>query len=405
MEGGWRRLNVLVTRAKWQTILVTSLRSSELVGINPQNRGALALRNFIEYAERDCELPRPAASATQAETNDFEDAVQDALVQQGLAVDAQVGASKFRIDLAIRDRRDPHRYVMGIECDGATYHGSRTARDRDLLREQVLRRMGWRIHRVWSTEWFHDRDGAILSILESLEQAEAAPPEKLVEATDTQLPTDVQERHTEHLQRDSRTRQDQPAVDRRYAPGEPYKKFRAETKWRDPNLLLRPANVSKLADLITAIVAVEGPIHQRLVVERLKEAFGFDRISHDSTSAVNITKAIDLAISDNRLQKGRNGWFLQRKGVGPTCFRLPNDGVQRDIDLIAPEEIELAVLHLVEDQFGMQRDRLPQAAARSLGIRRLGADGGAHIHGIVDGLVERGVLRASGFQVYIRPSH
>jgi superfamily I DNA and/or RNA helicase len=75
MEGGWRRLNVLVTRAKWQTILVTSLRSQELHGVNPQNRGAVALKNFIEYAERSCELPYPPPRLTEEETNDFEDAV------------------------------------------------------------------------------------------------------------------------------------------------------------------------------------------------------------------------------------------------------------------------------------------------------------------------------------------
>ena len=405
MEGGWRRLNVLVTRAKWQTILVTSLRSTELTGINPQNRGAAALKNFIEYAERDCELPHLPASLTQAETNDFEDAVGEALIQLGLAVDAQVGASRYRIDLAVRDRRDTRRYVLGVECDGATYHSSRTARDRDLLREQVLRHMGWHIHRVWSTEWFHDRDGALLSILESLEQAEATPPERLVQAPPVARQTDAEEREAQLRQGDSQPRQDQAPAKRRYPPGQPYQKFRAESKWRDINLLLTPANVSKLAELVTAIVDVEGPIHQRVIVERLKEVFGIDRISRDSTTAANIAKAIDLATSDKRLRQGRNGWFLLRTGVALSHFRLPNDGVEREIDLIAPEEIELAVLYLVEDQFGMRRDKLPYVVARLLGIRQLRADGATLVHGIVDDLVERGVLRANGFQVYITPGH
>jgi very-short-patch-repair endonuclease len=182
MEGGWRRLNVLVTRAKWQTILVTSMKSHELAGVNPQNRGAVALKNFIEYAERDCELPPSPAIPTPAETNDFEDAVCQALRERGLQVDQQVGASKFRIDLAIRDRRDPCRYVLGVECDGRTYHSSRTARDRDLLRQEILEKMGWKIHRLWSTEWFYERDAAIQAILQSVERAEATPPEQLVEA-------------------------------------------------------------------------------------------------------------------------------------------------------------------------------------------------------------------------------
>jgi very-short-patch-repair endonuclease len=181
-EGGWRRLNVLVTRAKWQTILVTSMRAAELDGINPNNRGAMAPKNFIDYAEHSCELPPPPPALTFAETDDFEDTVRGALIEGGLSVDAQVGASKFRIDLAIRHRQDPSRYALGVECDGAGYHSSRTARDRDLLREQVLRQMKWRIHRVWSTEWFHNPEAAVSSILQSLELAEPVPPEQLVEA-------------------------------------------------------------------------------------------------------------------------------------------------------------------------------------------------------------------------------
>jgi len=80
-------------------------------------------------------------------------------------------------------------------------------------------------------------------------------------------------------------------------------------------------------------------------------------------------------MGDKRLQGGRKGWFLLRTGVAPSYFRLPNDGVERGLDLIALEEIERAILYLVEDQFGTQRDKLPYAVARSLGIRQLRADG------------------------------
>src|SRR5439155_283125 len=116
MGGGWRRLNVLVTRAKWQTILVTSIRSTELANVNPNNAGARALRDFIAYAERNGELPVEATTRTDGITNDFEDAVAEALRARGLTVDQQVGASGFRIDMAIRDHRDPNRYLLGVEC-------------------------------------------------------------------------------------------------------------------------------------------------------------------------------------------------------------------------------------------------------------------------------------------------
>jgi len=175
LEGGWRRLNVLVTRARWHTILVTSLRSQELAGVNPENRGAVALRNFIAYAAQDGTVPAEPAMVTGAETNDFEDAVAEALRERGFHVDPQVGASAYRIDLAVRDPRDPRRYLLGVECDGATYHSSRTARDRDLLRQEILSEHGWRLYRVWSTEWFRDRETALARVLRAVEQAREAP--------------------------------------------------------------------------------------------------------------------------------------------------------------------------------------------------------------------------------------
>jgi very-short-patch-repair endonuclease len=170
-DGGWRRLNVLVTRAKWECVLVSSIRAHDLGGINPNNRGAVSLRGFLEFAERDGTLPAEAPVLTNAGTNEFEEAVRAALVTRGFEVDMQVGASRYRIDLAIRDPRNPRRYLLAVECDGVTYHSSRTARDRDLLRQLVLQNMGWRIHRVWSTEWFHDPEQAVSSILKSIEQA------------------------------------------------------------------------------------------------------------------------------------------------------------------------------------------------------------------------------------------
>src|SRR5262249_18542808 len=148
--------------------------------------GAVSLRAFLEFAERNGELPSEPAVVTEGETNDFEDAVRAALLDRGFAVDAQVGASHYRIDLAVRDRRDATRYILGIECDGASYPSSRTARDRDLLRQQVLGGMNWRIHRVWSTEWFYERERAVDGILRSIEQAENWPAMESVRVPVTQ---------------------------------------------------------------------------------------------------------------------------------------------------------------------------------------------------------------------------
>lgn len=376
------------------------MRSSELAGINPNNRGALALKNFIDYAERACELPPPAAALTFAETNDFEDAVREALMERGLSVDAQVGASKFRIDLAIRHRQDPSRYALGVECDGAAYHSSRTARDRDLLREQVLRGMKWRIHRVWSTEWFHNPEAAISSILQSLEQAEAVPPEQLVEAPPLPCSDDSEDPDPEPQTANQLAAHAASTTVYRYPAGRPYQQFRAGCAL-DTDLLLKPANVLGLANLITLIVDREGPIHRALIIERLKETFGLHSIHRESTTAENIDRAIGVALAAGQLRRPRRDGFLFRGGADFTGYRTPGDGVERGIDMIAPEELEFAVLHLVEEQFGAQREKIPQAVARLVGVSRLNGEATTIISKVVDSLVERGTLRASGLQVYL----
>jgi very-short-patch-repair endonuclease len=391
-DGGWRRLNVLVTSAKWQTILVTSLRSQDLAGINPHNRGAISLRNFIEFAERLGELPSDVPVLVEAETNDFEDAVREMLVERGFSVDQQVGASRYRIDLAIRDRRDPFRYLLGIECDGATYHGSRTARDRDLLRQQVLHEMGWRLHRVWSTEWFHDRAHAIESLLKSIENAETLPAERVVHTSSSEAQRNP-EPDPPRTSTGERPRSDQ----RRYQVGTPYKRYQCSAT-RSKDYILQHTHNGILAASIAEIVRIEGPIHEDLLTERLKEMHGIERAG--SNVQANIRHAIQSARSKG-VERGSDQKFIRQAGVTLQSFRVPADGVRRPLESIPAEEIACAILYLIEDQFGMMRDQIPQAVSRLFGVERLRGDSADIIRNMTDRLIEQGRLRTSGPQVYV----
>jgi very-short-patch-repair endonuclease len=392
VEGGWRRLNVLVTRSKWECILVASLRSQDLAGVNPNNRGAVALRNFLQFAERNGELPAEAAVCTNAETNEFEEAVRAALVERGLTVDMQVGASRYRIDLAVRDPRDERRYLLGIECDGVTYHSARTARDRDLLRQLVLQRMGWRIHRVWSTEWFHDRDRAIAGILKSVEQAQqkpvehpvyappanpAPPPSKLSVAGDTCRTSEIQ---------------------RKYKPGIQYRLFQPRHHLLRDHILDAGYSAT-LVETICQLVGFEGPIHHDLLVDRLKELHGIARAG--SNVQANLERALREAEQNGRITRESRSPFYFVPGSDLESFRLPVDSIKRPIEEIAPKELALAVLYLVEDQFGIIEESLPGAVARLFGTDRLRAESAAIIESVIDDLVARSVLRRNGTQVHL----
>src|SRR5262249_364869 len=153
-QGGERRLNVAVTRARERMTVVSSLRAQNLDLSRTNAVGVRLLRAYLDYAERGPEgRPAPVTVASnRALKSPFEKEVHEELTRQSLQLHRQVGCSGFRIDLAVVDPRAPGRYLLGIECDGATYHSSATARDRDRLRQEVLEQLGWRICRIWSTD-------------------------------------------------------------------------------------------------------------------------------------------------------------------------------------------------------------------------------------------------------------
>lgn len=179
--GGERRLNVAITRAKYQVVLVSSIQAEELDLSGSRSSGARLLRAYLEYAERGPGTLgiQDTTLATEATAphfdSPFEEDVYNALAQRGMKLVTQVGCSGYRIDMAVRDPRWHERFILGIECDGATYHSSRTARDRDRLRQQRLEHMGWRIHRIWSRDWVRDRNHEIQKILDRLSEMSLAP--------------------------------------------------------------------------------------------------------------------------------------------------------------------------------------------------------------------------------------
>ncbi len=167
-EGGDRRLNVMITRARERMVVFASL-TSEDISLDTGKRGVRALKEFLQLAEKGY-MDVPSATSRPF-GSPFEEYVSEFLVSQGYEVESQVGMSGFFIDLAIRDPLDRNRYLCGIECDGAPYHSSRTARERDRLRQEILESRGWTIYRIWSTDWFRRRksqEAKLLSYLEAL---------------------------------------------------------------------------------------------------------------------------------------------------------------------------------------------------------------------------------------------
>lgn len=194
-DGGWRRLNVAVTRARQEMLLFTSFDASMIDLGRTSARAVRDLRHFVEFALRG---PKAIAAAVHGAMGSyespFEQFVADGLRRMGWETHPQIGVSRFRIDLGVVNPACPGDYLVGIECDGASYHSAATARDRDKIRAEILHGLGWRLLRVWSTEWWVNREGA----LGRLDQAIRAELEMWrARVADTKSETDIVPAETE----------------------------------------------------------------------------------------------------------------------------------------------------------------------------------------------------------------
>ena len=171
--GGERRLNVLITRARLRCEVFTNLRGDDIDLSKTSAVGVRAFKQFLSYAQNgrfEASLP----SGREADSP-FEIEVIETVRALGFEAVAQVGCAGYFLDMAVKDPHHAGRFVLGIECDGATYHSALSARDRDRLRAQVLEGMGWKLHRIWSTDWFHGRAAQTRKLKEAIENALREP--------------------------------------------------------------------------------------------------------------------------------------------------------------------------------------------------------------------------------------
>ena len=164
---GKRRLNVLFSRAKQQIVTFSSMTAADIRADEHANPGRYMLKCWLEYAATG--VLHVGETTGREPDSDFEVFVIDQLRSMGCSPVPQVGVAGFFIDIGVRHPDWPHGYIMGVECDGATYHSSRSARDRDRLREEVLRGLGWQLHRIWSTDWFNDPNKEARRLREAIE--------------------------------------------------------------------------------------------------------------------------------------------------------------------------------------------------------------------------------------------
>ncbi|WP_244479920.1 DUF3320 domain-containing protein [Methylobacterium sp. Leaf94] len=378
-DGGHRRLNVAITRARRELLVFASLRPEQIDLGRTRAQGVRDFKHFLEFADRGARALAEAFAPTGGDVESpFEAAVMAGLQARGWIVHTQIGVSGFRIDLGIVHPDAPGRYLAGVECDGATYHSSATARDRDRLREHVLSDLGWRIRRVWSTEWWTNAEGALAKLdqrlVEDLEadraRAAAASPidvavEPKVVEQDWDEPTAQPEVAPPVVEMLSEPANDPEPVtevvlQRLYADPalpvtSPAPRPEAEDdvqvyRIADLNDLGRPVEPGRFYDasyrptlsaMVDYVLSVEGPIYEELLIRRIARAHGIQRVGPLVRDA--IAAQIDASVARTE-DDGRP--VLWPRGEEPRTsypHRPANAAVRSHSDTPMPELVGIAI--------------------------------------------------------------
>lgn len=368
-DGGWRRLNVLVTRARTRLVIFSSITGDDIAS---DNIGVQRLKQYLDYAQKGTRILDDPAVAGRAPEAPLEQAVADALAERGIWAERQVGCSDYKLDLAVPDPDRPGRYLLGIECDGAGYQASATARDRDRLRRQVLEGLGWQIHRVWSPDWYRNPKRELDLILIALDAARAAAGAEAGPAPGSPAAPDpapsavaaAAEPPIVRMKEDEHGRA--PATD-----ADPV----VRPYVRTPVRVVGPSDRfydsgDQVAQVLARVVAIESPIHHLEAARRVAQHWEITRTGSQVLQRM-AAAARDCAAAGLIRMRGDFYWAPDMQ-VPPVRNRAAEDAV-REPELIPLEEIAAAAELVLAKEFCLQQDALVAQVGRLLGFPRSGA--------------------------------
>jgi very-short-patch-repair endonuclease len=356
-EGGERRLNVLFTRARFRCEVFVSFMSGDIDISRTTQRGPAVLKRFLKYGETgSADLPH----AIGGFDSPFEEAVANAVRSMGYEVDSQVGSAGFRIDLAVKHPEQPGRYICAIECDGANYHSSKSARERDRLRQTILEGLGWHFYRIWSTDWFRRPDREKDKVRTALQRAALAG--RSTHAVNEKLP-EVPSKHTGPLTGEKSSPEQDELIP-------PYKEASFSVRQG-----VEPHDISprEMAELAEKVIAIEGPIHEEEVARRISRLFGKERTGSRILDAV--VKGLRMARQQTKISNEGKFWrTVDAKGPVQVRSRANASLTVRKADMLPPAEIKEAIRMAVQHNGPMTGDELVVAVSRVFGFDRAGQD-------------------------------
>jgi very-short-patch-repair endonuclease len=381
-EGGERRLNVLITRAREKCVVFSNFQAKDLATTQTSPFGVKALKVFLDFAENR-NLQTIEATGKDSDSP-FEDSVYEFLLDCGYDVQKQVGCAGYRLDLAIVDPNSPGRYLLGIECDGAKYHSSPVARDRDRLRQQILENLGWTIYRIWSTDWYRNKNDCQIRLREVIEKTKLNTPKPTItKKKSLEKPVQILDSGVE------REEVNKSCISNEGSLLDLVPEYRICSAIDiDTQTQIHELSHSELEIAIIQILKIESPVHIDEMIKRIRENHGLKRTGQKIKNA--IIEAVNYSERNEKLVN--RGDFLWMD-INDVKVRRRGNEVAAKIEMICNEEIAEAAKLVLKSQHATSPDELAIQTSRLFGIRSTSGTIAERIKGVVSKMIDKNELR------------
>lgn len=353
-EGGWRRLNVAVSRARYEMIVFSTLLPDQIDENRSSAEGVRSLKMFLSYAQKGMLMPTNDRTGGDKEKDGVVSAIAAALMTRGYHVRLNIGSSDYKMDLAVVDPANDQKYIMGIICDGYNYYIARTARDREITRYKVLELLGWKLFRVWAIDWWNNPGKLLESIITAINSIQEG---EWNNCHDEELPPMENIVDAGNVIEEAVAANDSEYYEIEYTEAE------LHYHYANSDDVVADCYEEEIHENIQELVEKESPISKRRLCKKIMQTFGIARMGD------RLTGYMDRFLAREGLKRTSVGGDIYYwKDILPTgeykTFRNRNDREPLDI---APEEASNAICKVLIDQGSLPEEDLIKCAAKLFG--------------------------------------
>ena len=395
-DGGWRRLNVAVSRARYEMKVFSTLRADQIDLNRTSAEGVAGLKAFLEYAEKGREALSCQTSAERRSEDALLCSIAAELEKRGYRIRMNVGCSGYRIDIGVVDPECPEKYLLGILCDGYNHNAAHTVHDRVVTQSSVLQMLGWRLHHVWAMDWWENRSRTIETLVTAIEEeiqhksetkgtesSEAQTQESLVIGSNTST-------ELGSCEEVSVSDSSEPTKLETDIQIQPYQIAELEYTPVTSDDFVQGYYDSQVKEKIRSVIKTEAPVSRALLCKRVLNSFAIARMG------TRLAAHMDYLLKRMNLRTtGKEYLFYWNEEQHPESYDIYRPESEREVLDIAPEEVAVAVCRILKEQGSLPEADLIRETAHQFNYTRLGDNVSASmVHGVAYALQSGKIVKS-----------